>query len=175
MLVGLIGVNMNVATRRIIIDSNGEIELPFKLLIIAIVLAIVIPALFFGLRSYSINQMESNVRSELTKLQDAIDGMVQTDVGSSDVVKLNLDDGFIAELSHVKIGDEFEKGVRGPDHVIIRYKISGRKEKFLDTKIPVTNADRDGPFEVGGSVKLVLLKRYDIEMGPYVTITRSKQ
>ena len=166
---------MNVATRRIIIDSNGEIELPFKLLIIAIVLAIVIPALFFGLRSYSRNQLESNVRSELQKLQDAIDGMVQTDVGSSDVVELNLDDGFIAELSHVKIGDVFRNGVLGTNRETIRYKISGYREKFLITKIPVTNANRNGPFEVGGSVKLVLHKCYDIEMGSYVTVTVSKQ
>lgn len=145
-------------------DERGVLELPMKMMIIAIVLAIVLAALGLSFYYYRKNRTELDLNSELTKLANDIELVHQSGDNTTRKTEMNIEIGSAVSLSYIKIGDNIlplNANNTGDAHSKwIRYKIKGETEKKIEVGVLVTNNKMDGPFTLGeGHTELRLIHR----------------
>ena len=130
-------------------DERGELELPMKLIISAIVLAIILPAVFGALYVYQKNQMELDMEMQVDAIVDKIHMAHRRGNNSSVTLEVDLPGKLMSGWSYVKLGDNIEP--IGPDNPggefskRIRYKVKGQSVSTENVDCLLTNDARNGP------------------------------
>jgi len=125
-------------------------DLPFRLVVSAVVVGITVPAVHGGLSAYETQQ--ASVRA-----QQAIESIVRVAQvfyvagGGAEEIRVDLAGGVTAKVEHVALGDR----VGGPRAPSAAYKVTGQRETFLLSQPPVPMAGPDGPFRLGPGVHVV--------------------
>ena len=155
-------------------NKHAVLELPMKLIIIATIMAIIIPAVFAGLNYYQERQIEMDTEMEIDRLVDKIQSVYNLGNTSTDTIEVSFHGGFMASFEYVKIGNnilplnEDNKGDEFSKYV--RYKIDGKSMKMKNVGNLVTNKTYDGPLILrGGDYKLRLVKN-NIHGEHFVTV-----
>ena len=124
--------------------AREAVELPFRVLVAAVVVGITVPTVFAGLSAYESQQLE-------VRAVQAVDAVVRVaqqfyvSGGGAEDVRVDLEAGFTARIEHVEIGD----AAGGPMATTARYQISGQREAFLIADPPVPMAGEYGPLQLG--------------------------
>lgn len=126
----------------IIPDDNGAIDLPFKLLIVAIIMAITLPILFLGLQSFDRQSTEDRVKAATSRIF-AEARLVYGHEGSSSAVHIDLSGGAFSNIEYLSIGG----GLCGDNWASARYKLDFTKEKVvpMEPEIPLTSVKSGEP------------------------------
>lgn len=146
-----------------------------KMVIIAVVMAIVIPAAFLGLNLYLEKQSELNTRLELEKLVTEIHSAHGGGNGTTRIIELSFSESIMSSIEYIKIGDNILP--LGPDKVgdpyatWIRYRTNEDSEKRLEVGNLVTNRDMSGPLVLTrGDYKLKLIHWNMVGVESFVTV-----
>ena len=119
-------------------------ELPFRVLVAAVVVGLTVPTVFSGLAAYESQQLS-------VRAVQAVDAVVRVaqqfyvSGGGAEDVRVDLSGGMTARIEHAVIGDV--EG--GPLASTARYRISGQPEGFLIADPPVPMVGEDGAFWLG--------------------------
>jgi len=100
-------------------NEEGIEGIPFKLIIIVLIMALSIPLIFGGLGNYNRTQTENDLRNELNFLIIRARQLYFSGTGNADNVKVNFRNNFFTRIEYIEIGD-------GPEGIwsSIRYKLN---------------------------------------------------
>jgi len=130
-------------------DKRGLEEMPLRLMIIAIIMAITVPMIFDALGEFSEDQVESNIQEEVAKIITAIKLSYSSGVGTSIPVSVSFSDGVLCSIEYIRLGDTLNETYES----IVRFKITDSPRTYVPVEpyVPITN-QQDG----GDSGPLVL-------------------
>ena len=136
-------------------------ELPMKLIIIAIMMAITIPGVFGALNEYQEYQMKLDIDMEMDKLVSKINKVNAGGRTSTETVTLSFRSRFMASIEYIRIGDNIlphDKNNTGDAYArLIRYKVQGESMQFIELPCLATNKDFNGPLPLtDGNYKIRL-------------------
>jgi hypothetical protein len=137
-------------------------EMPLRLMIIVIVLAITIPMIVDALGEFSEDQVEMNVKAEVSKIITAVKLSYSSGVGTSIPVSVSFQNGVMCSINYIRIGDALNKTYES----IVRFKITDQPRTFIpvDPYIPMTNRQEgkaSGPLVLeAGSYKLHVVHEF---------------
>lgn len=123
-------------------DDAGLEGLPFKLIIISLILALSIPIIVANWMSFDKQQTVTQLDSELDYLEAQIrqiyDGGLG--LGNSKVLEMNIRDGTFTKIEYVEIGDSDLTSIKGNS---IRWKLKGEGEQahMISDGIPARSED----------------------------------
>jgi len=123
--------------------AREAVDLPFRVLVAAVVVGITVPTVFAGLSAYESSQLE-------VRALQAVDAIVRVaqqfyvSGGGAEDVRVDLEGGLTARIEHISIGDVSG----GPMATTARYQISGQREAFLVADPAVPMAGEDGPLRL---------------------------
>ena len=142
-------------------SKDGIMDLPMKIIIIAIIMVITIPIAIAGLNHYRENQVKTDIREELKRLSSKIKEVHRAGNTSTPTIEVTFRGNFFIEINSIKIGDNIlplNKENRGGDYAKwIRYKLDGERTRKIEVGELVTNQNHDGPLVLyDGSYKLSL-------------------
>lgn len=113
-------------------DEDGLEGMPFKLLIISVVLAMAIPTMYSSVEYYDTRKVLQDLKSEVRFIGEKAEQVFIHGTGNSEVIEFDLKNGIFERIESVKL-------CGGPDH-IIRWNTSEHDGKYvLPKKIPLYN------------------------------------
>jgi hypothetical protein len=142
-------------------DDEDAVEgIPFKLIIIVLILAIALPMIWSGLSSYDRTQKENDIKSEIDFIITTIKLVYTSGEDNSQQIDVDFTSSFATKVERVWIGD-------GTKNLwsTIRYKLSDSSKKTIviqNPNVPVANITTSGldAFVVGeGSHSLMFTAR----------------
>jgi len=100
-------------------NEEGVEGIPFKLIIIVLIMALSIPLIFGGLENYDRTQTENDFRNELEFLITRAKQVYFGGTGNADNVEVNFRNSLFTRIEYIEIGD-------GPEGIwsSIRYKLN---------------------------------------------------
>jgi hypothetical protein len=143
------------------------IELPYKLIITAIILILIVPCIWYALIAYSHYQVENNIRAECNKLITAIKHAWKGEEGTIAQVTITLQDGFFSKIAYVKVGDS----LGGTYQSRIRYKIENAQELVISIipNIPVTTI-KNAPLTLGVGHYIILIEHRKLGDADFILV-----
>jgi len=150
-------------------DRKGALELPFRLIISMIMVALTVTIVAQGLYRYSENTVENDIKVELEKLERTITLCKQGGLETALTVELKFSRSFTVRLAELQIGDE----IGGETSSLIKYSLSTGRTKTMAVKPSVMMShvtfNDDGTIEsskkciVSGSTMTLQLKHIESE------------
>ena len=137
----------------------SSLELPFRVLVAAVVVGLTAPTVFAGLSAYESQQLSVRVLQGVDAIVQVAQQFYVSSGGAEDV-RLDFGGGITARVDHVSIGDVSG----GTLATTVRYRISGQPEAFLISDPPVPMEGEAGPLTLGPGLHVVRVS-YDGE-GP---------
>lgn len=139
--------------------SDGVIELPFRLIIISIVMLLTMATVGSLLVTYSDNQIMNNINSELQRFEGYVHICSQGGIHTSLTITLDFSSSFLTRLSWMEIGDtvigdetSFERG-KDVSKIIFKLNKGGTKSHVIVPLVIMTYLPDDiniNPNEVNG-------------------------
>jgi len=129
-------------------DSRGLEGMPLRLLISAVILAIIVPTAWAGLSSYTHTKAEADMQGQLDLLTAAIHQVYFGGPGNMRNVEVRADGGAGASLEYLRLGDALPSG---GDRYLVRFKFDGRPERVhivTDPSVMMTSPS-NSPLELG--------------------------
>lgn len=124
-------------------NSIDAVEgIPFKMIIIAVVLAITIPVSFDRFNHWDADRTETDLKIEIQGMISRIKLAYLSGEGNIDQVEVNFRNGMMTRIETVTIGSDLDGIWSG-----ISYSISGRQEQTMlvqDPEIPMAERQGDG-------------------------------
>ncbi len=126
------------------------VELPFRVLVAAVVVALTVPTVFTGLSAYESQQLS-------VRAMQAVEAVVRVaqhfhvSGGGVEDVRVDLRGGITGRIERILIGDV----AGGPLAATARYRVSGQQEAFLIADPPVPMAGDDGPLWLSPGLHVV--------------------
>ncbi len=138
-------------------SEEGVMDYPFRLLIIAIVLAIAIPMMLSALSYYRTRSAEEQLSQEVNQIASAVESVYIQGVNASTVLEVE----FPPETEYVRVGAPLSGSV---DTRAIYYKLREESEhSILVTHgrkgIPMANPENDTLVISGGEQRISMTKR----------------
>jgi hypothetical protein len=138
-------------------NEEGIEGIPFKLIIIVLIMAISLPLIWGGLESYDRTQTENDLRNELEFFITRAKQVYFGGTGNADNVEVNFRNSLFTRIEYIKIGD-------GPEGIwsSIRYKLN---HKGVET-IVIGNPNIPLAYDDNGNLKSLELGsgRYTIHL-----------
>ncbi len=123
-------------------DTEGLEGLPFKLIIVSLILAISMPIVISNWMSYDRQQTINQLITELNYAGVQMDQIYDNGlgIGNSKMLRINVKDGAFAKIEYVKIGDSGLNSIQGRS---IQWKLTGEDEQLflLPDGIPARSED----------------------------------
>lgn len=136
-------------------SNSGIMELPFKLVIMMLLMGLVIPTVAVGYRGVSRIRYQEKVRNELQDLVVFSRKLMQEGDLSSMTIELELTGNYFASLDYVELGDTL-----GEKEWMINYKLSWREHEdhitSIDPLVKLTSPDNSTFRLTAGSQRLKL-------------------
>ena len=143
---------------RLMDSDEGVLELPMKLLITVIIMAIALPAAIGGFNAYQEKQAKLELEMELDKIKETIQRVYSSGNGTTRNLDVNIPDRLMAGVDYVKIGDNIlplDSTDPSPYATLIRYKMDGEKVGYIELNLYATSKTWDKPIVLhGGSYEL---------------------
>jgi hypothetical protein len=136
-------VNMTCRIRKRQWNEGGLEGLPFKLIIISLILALSIPIVVSNWMNYDREQTISFLVSELSYLETHVDQLYNGGLGqgNSRIVEINVRDGTFAKIERVEIGDEDLDTLKAKS---VRWKLIGEDEQLYVVSKGIPMMAEDG-------------------------------
>lgn len=129
------------------IGRSGTIEgLPLQLIITMVVLAITIPLMFGGLKSYDRSRLETEINAQIEEFAASAQILLISGPGNSATVDFTAPSGGLNRLDYMMFGDV----PGGNFSSVIRYRIAGHQEASVllrDPNVPMAD-DSDKTLEL---------------------------
>ncbi|MFP3871974.1 MAG: hypothetical protein ACLFVL_03745 [Candidatus Aenigmatarchaeota archaeon] len=138
-------------------SEEGVMDYPFRLLIIAIVLAIAIPSMLSALSHYRTNSAEEQLSQEVNQIASAVESVYIQGVNASTVLEIE----FPPETEEVKVGAPLSGSVHTR---AIYYQLREEPEKSILVThgrkgIPMCSPDNDTLIIPGGNQRISIVKK----------------
>jgi len=131
-------------------SENGIMDLPMKIIIVVIIMAITIPIAIAGLNYYRENQVKTDIREELHRLVSKINEVHRAGNTSTSTIEVTFSGNFFLKIKYIKVGDNIlplNKDNKGGDYAKwIRYKLGDERTRKIEVGELVTKWTHDGPF-----------------------------
>ncbi len=126
---------------RLLRNKFGVEGIPFKLIIIIVILAISLPIAFDRFNHWDADKTEKEIRNEITNLVTRIKMAYLSGVGNVDTVDVDFRDGATTRVDAIIFGANPNAGF--PEVVSISYTIEGITQTILvqDPEIPMAEFD----------------------------------
>ncbi|MCK5548353.1 MAG: hypothetical protein KAI64_05020 [Thermoplasmata archaeon] len=125
-------------TRPGIREDNGMEGLPFKLIIVSLIMALSLPIVISNWMVHDRQETISRLQSELDFIEGQMDLIYDGGLGfgNSRVVEVTLRDGTFTEIEYIEIGDGNLTSLMGKS---VRWKLKGEEERIdiISWGIPV--------------------------------------
>ena len=144
-------------------DCAGVLQMPLKLMISAIVMAVVASSGFGALSSYSRGAVESGLRQQAEALAAAALRLDSMGLNSSRVVELRLEGAPLSHVEYFRVGHPLARPLH-PHSAMVRYKGSGTDEGHVYVRdaagkpLPLCSGSGKG-VELGEGVHRLLLTK----------------
>lgn len=113
-------------------DEKGLEGMPLQLLIISVVLAVAIPAIYSSVEYYDTRRTLKNLKSEIQFIGEKAEQVFIHGNGNSEVIEVDFDDGIFEKINIVRLcGD--------PDYVIRWETMDYNGQYSIPKKIPLYN------------------------------------
>jgi hypothetical protein len=152
-------------------DDGAVVDLPFKLVIIAIVMTVSSAALYSGLDSFYRSEVEASARAAAERISRTAADVSAMGEGSSRTVHVDLRRNAMYSVERMEVG--CGPSGHGTECNTIRYRISGHTTWFYvkdasekDLEIRGSQAVTLGP----GASDLLLTKVAKVDGGSYVEV-----
>lgn len=126
--------------------DDGVEGLPMTLAVTMVVLAITVPLIIGGFRSYDRARVESELLSEIEGFASSVQALYSSGPGNSAILEFDAPDGALASVESVAFGDV----LGGNRSSTARYIISGRSEVMFAIASP--NVPMYSPRDDGGLI-----------------------
>lgn len=153
--------------RRISRDERGAIELPYKILIIVILLLITVPMVLSSFNRFSSTREKTQLLTEIGKLESAMVMVYFQGENASLVVEVDIP----SCVENVCLGDRLVSTTGSFWRSwAIYYTIKGESEMRVPVEatnkpVPITNGTLNAGLELGpGTSKILLTKLYNTEI-----------
>jgi len=151
-------------------ENAAVIELPFKLVIAAVIMAVTASAGLGALSLYSKGMVENGLRQEAEAVASAAQRLDSMGINSSMKVRISLQNAPLDHVEYFRIGYHLTTPVH-PYAAMIRFKGAGSGEGHVyardagDNYLPMVSSG-DGTLELGsGGHTLLLTKLYSEQFG----------
>ena len=118
-----------------LIQRSGVADMPFRLIVISVLIVLTLSVASVALKGFSDNQIEQDIRIELQKLERYIILCYQAGISTSFIVSLDFQRSLLSELTEMKIGDSItgdgDDLIKGDFSSSISYKISSSGIKLF--------------------------------------------
>ena len=125
-------------------------DLPFRLLVSAVVVGLTVPTIVAGLSAYEAAHVSRTAELAIDAIVRVAQRLYLAGGGAEDVV-VDLGGGVTAKVEYARVGD----APGGPLAPSAAYKVSGQPEVFLLADPPVPMAGVGGPLHLGPSRSVV--------------------
>ncbi len=154
-------------------DCKGVMELPFKLMVMVLLIATVVPVCIISYRDVRRTEMDNNLREELNKIIRR--AMVISKEGnlSSQQVDFDISGNLFAGVSHVSFGDSV-----GGNTYIMEYRMNWRShpEYIHSNGVVHLSSPRNSTFTLrSGTYRLSLTNLHISEDTSVVIVSQADQ
>ncbi len=135
-------------------DDRGIMELPFKLIIMIILISASVSVGMVSYRNMQRNAFEQQVMSELNRIRHLSLMMMQEGNLSSQEIELDLSGNLFAGIDHIRFGDSV-----GGRTEVVTYSMNWRRQRelmYLGDGIHLTSS-RNSSFGLGGGLHKIRL------------------
>ncbi len=106
-------------------DENASvIGLPLDLLVIAMVMVVAVPSVWFLSDMYVRSQVENDLKNELEQIDGLMGDMADGGIGEQRKVTITLGDHLFRGVEYIEAG-----GIRISDMMAVKYSIDGGRER----------------------------------------------
>ncbi len=112
-------------------DENAVLDMPFRLAIGLLSLALVVPAVLGGWSSLDYVQTEQRIRSEISRVLAAGQRFLQAGSGG-ETIEVSLRGGTFTRIEYVALGD----AAGSEDSRTVRYRLTGGQEQIMSARNP---------------------------------------
>lgn len=105
------------------VTEDGAMELPFKLMVMIVLVAVVVPVSMVGYRNVSRSSFQHHIQGELNRLMDLAGILIREGNLSSEYIDLDLSGNIFAGLDSVRLGDSLGGNTRW-----IEYRMNWRTD-----------------------------------------------
>ena len=106
-------------------DEKGSvIGLPLDLMVIAVVMAVAVPSIWFLSGMYARSQMKNDLEDDLEHIDRLMDDMSDGEAGEQRKVTITLSDNPMTSVEYIEAG-----GLAISDMMTLRYSIEGGRER----------------------------------------------
>jgi hypothetical protein len=134
----------------------GITDLPMRLLLTAIVTSMVIPVVWSAYTDLSISMTRSSIETEVLDLFDDIRTVMDSGVGSSIEVELEIREWGSADIQRFTIGTGINDPIGG-DSYLVRFDIGDDGSSFMSLDPPVAMISQEGIELSSGRTELRLV------------------
>ncbi len=149
--------------RRLFKDDKAAVEgLPLELLVICVVIAITVPAIWGFAGMYVREQTENDLRGELEHLRKTIEEVASSEIGNIRIIEMDLSGHPMARIDYVQIGGPMS------DSLYVRYSIGGREGSVFHLQgYHVSNISDGDPemMDISGKRNLMIRRSGKMFMG----------
>ncbi len=154
-------------------ESKGVMEMPFKLMVMVLLIATVVPVCMISYRNVRRAELDNHLREELNKIIRLATVISKEGNLSCQDIEFDISGNVVAGVSHVRFGDDV-----GGDTNIIEYRMSWRKHtEFLHLKEDIhLSSPRNSWFMLrSGTYRLSLTNLHISEEASVVIVSRAGQ
>ncbi len=144
-------------------------ELPFKLIIMMLLIGLIVPTVAVGYRGVSRIRYQEKVRNELNDLAAFSKKLMQEGDFSSMTIELDLTGDIFASLEYVEIGNTL-----GENEWRINYKLSWRDhEDHISSTDPLVrwSSSHNSTFRLTGGSHLLKLTHIFLESNSFIVVS----
>jgi len=151
------------------IDEEGVLDIPFKIIIMIVLIGSVVPLGLMSYRNISREKFKNRIKNELEDIYFSAKEVSLLGNLSTQNIEINLKGNLFAGIDYVKIIDS-----RGNNESLIKYKFDWRKElehiHLCDSRIKIENEDfmmlHDSKYELS-------LKQVEYPGGSHIVISKN--
>jgi len=140
-------------------DSRGVVELPFKLVVSAVLMCAVLGMGYHSLEVYSLGSTRNSAALAYSAVHDTLEVLRDMNVNSSREVHVSLSDTGMHRITDFTIG--CGRNHTGPECSTVRYSIDGDRTYVRELPGPVRSQDPQPLRLSTGEHTLILLKELD--------------
>jgi hypothetical protein len=146
-----------VVGKKLLNDKRAVEGIPFKLLIMAIIIGIITPTAWAGFSSYNRTRMERDLLENISEFESAARQVYNGGDGASTEITFNFRNTLFNDLEWVEIGD----GLDGVFYSTVRYQLSSKDSfdsiVFSNPNIPMTSVS-NSPLRMEPGMYTVILE-----------------
>ena len=154
-------------------DEHAMMDLPFKLIVMIILIGAVIPSSVIGYRNISRVRFEKDIEAELNDLVFMSRCLSREGNSSSCKIEVDLDGNIFASIDHVQIGSSIDEYCR-----LIRYRFSWKRSSssmIVDDPSVKLTSPQNSTLRLSGRTQVLYMTHLVVNDDSFILISKNSK